>query len=40
MKFEKALKAMREGKKVKLDEYIFMIEDNDILFTYIGKPKS
>lgn len=30
MKFEKALKAMRKGKKVKLNEYIYFIEEKTI----------
>lgn len=30
MKFEKALRAMRNGKKVKLNDYVYHIEDNTI----------
>lgn len=30
MKFEEALKAMREGKKSKLGNYIFYIEENTV----------
>lgn len=38
MTFEQALKAIREGKKVRLDEFMFMIKDKDILFTFTGEP--
>ena len=30
MKFEEALKAMRDGKKVKLNDYIYFIEEKTI----------
>ena len=30
MRFEEALKAMREGKKVKLGDYIYFIEEKTI----------
>lgn len=31
MKFEEALKAMREGKKVQCGDVIYKIEDNELL---------
>lgn len=36
MKFEEALQAMREGKKVKLGDYIYFIEEKTIWKHYIN----
>lgn len=38
MTFEDALKAMREGKRVKLGGFMYKIKDKDFLFTFTGEP--